>query len=79
MGHEEINVSLYICGECLHKHKELRPGCHLDVTVHLQVKGFRALEGVIFVSYGCTFAESTGVLFSGGLGVPPQFDVQSVV
>ena len=61
-GHEEVNVSLYICGECFHKHKELWPGCHVDVTVHLQVQGFGALERVIFISYGSAFAESTGTL-----------------
>ena len=78
-GHEEVNVPLYICVECLHKLKELRPGCHIDVTVHLQVQGFRALEGMVFVSYGPALAESTGALFSGSLGVSSQFDVESVV
>ena len=40
------------------KSKELWPGCHIDVTVHLQVQGFGAFEGVIFVSHGSAFAES---------------------
>ena len=53
--------------------------CGLDVTVHLQVQSFGALEGVVFISYGHALAEYTGVLFSGSLGVSSQFDVQSMV
>ena len=34
---------------------------------------------MIFISYGSAFAESTGLLFSAGLGMPPQFDVQRMV
>ena len=36
-GHKEVNVALYIYGECFHKLEELWPGCHVDVTADLQV------------------------------------------
>ena len=38
-------------------------------TLYLQVQVFGALEGVVFISYGGSFAESASLLFSGGLGV----------
>ena len=68
-GHKEVYVTLYICGEVFHELVELWPGCHMDATVYLQVQVFGALEGVIFITYGGSFAESAGSLFSGCLGV----------
>ena len=67
-GHKEVYVVLYICGEVFHE-LELWPGCHIDAKVYLQVQVFGALEGVVFISYGGSFAKSAGSLFSGCLGV----------